>query len=52
MGTDHIRIQEARFQIRIKDLLEKKGELNRQFVPRNVLQSVDMIRGGWLYVHC
>ena len=51
VGTDHIRIREARFQIRIKDLLKKKGELDCKFVPRNVFQSVDMIRGGWVYVH-
>ena len=52
VGTDHIRIREARFQIRIKELLEKKRELDRQFVRRNLFQSVDMIRGGWVYVHC
>jgi len=51
VGTDHIRIREAGFQIRIKDLLKKKGELDRQLVPRDVFQSVDMIRGGLVYVH-
>ena len=51
MGTDHIRIREAGFQIRIEDLLKKKGKLDRQFAPRDVFQSVDVIRGGWVYVH-
>ena len=52
MGAHHIRISEPWLLIRVKDLLEEEREFGRLFIWRSVFQSVDMIRGSGVYVHC